>query len=423
MLNITRDKILRLPKTDLHVHLDGSVDSKTLVELAKYLKVDLVEESRRLGVGKLKEAAAEEIDKKIFKNEYNNLAEYLAPFEFVNCVLRTSQTLEEVAYRFACEEFSEGVRYFEVRFAPQKHWKEDFGWEEIIKAVDKGLRRAMSEFNSKPSVAKNGELPYRCGMILCAMRMIGPQVADYYEVLHNLQTGNDLQALAPTAAMEVAQLAVDSMKKGYLVVGFDLAGREDGYPAGVHKDAFEYCYNNGVQTTCHAGEAYGPESIMDAVKYCHARRIGHGTQLFRWKNIQFKNTDGSELTERQKKDYVINISERMARERTTMEVCLKSNADTIPALRDLSNHPIKEFLKYNLRVVLGTDNRVVSRTTVTDEYMNFVKLYDIDADTLRQVCIAGFKGAFFPGTYAEHRRYMSRAIDFYDEVYQDSVKR
>lgn len=418
MLNITREQMIKLPKTDLHMHLDGSIDAKLFVELAKHLKIDIVAEAAKHGIKGLTSGSVEEINEKVFKKEYNNLIEYLVPFELVNCVLRTPETLEEVAYRIACDEFNEGVRYFEMRFAPQKHWKPDFEWEKIIKSVDSGLKKAMNEFNSKDAVKINNELSYRCGMILCAMRMINPNVADYYSMLHNLQTGCDLQSLAPTAAMEIAQLAVDSKNKNYLVVGFDLAGREDGYPAGDHSQAFEYCYNNGVQTTCHAGEAYGPESIMDAVKYCHVRRIGHGTQLFRWKNIQFKNSDGTELSDAQKQEYACTIAERMARERTTMEVCLKSNADTIPALRDLKKHPIKDFLKYNLRVALSTDNRAISRTTVTDEYINFVKLYDINEDTLRQVCIAGFKGAFFSGTYADHRQYMSRAIDFYDEVYE-----
>lgn len=408
--------MLKLPKTDLHVHLDGSINAQTFVELAKFLKIDIVKESRRLGIGELKSGTLEELEEKIYMDEYNSLAEYLVPFELVNCVLRNPDTLEEAAYRFACDEFKERVRYFEVRFAPQKQWKKDFGWIEIIKAVDKGLRRAMDEFNNG---IKPHDLPYRCGMILCAMRMINPSVADYYKLLHDLQTGEDLQHLATMAAAEVAELAVKAMKEGYLVVGFDLAGREDGYPAGVHRTSFEYCYNNGVQTTCHAGEAYGPESIMDAVKYCHVRRIGHGTQLFQWDKIQCPNPDGTKMTDAQKKEYVHNIAERMARERTTIEVCLKSNSQTIPALRDLKNHPIRDFLKYNLRVALSTDNRAISKITVTDEYMNFIKLYDIDEEALRKVCIAGFKGAFFPGTYADHRQYMSQAIDFYDKIYQE----
>jgi adenosine deaminase len=420
-LNITREQILKLPKTDLHMHLDGSVRAKTIVELAKEQKVNLVNEAKTLGISGIVSGTAEELEEKVFKHEYNSLMEYLVPFELVNCVLRNTESLEEVAYRIACDEFNEGVRYFEMRFAPQKHWSKTLGWEDIIKSIDKGLRRAMDEFNSKDEVRLNGELPYRCGMILCAMRMIMPTMGDYYKTLYELHTGNHLQNLAIMASEEIAKLAVSSMKKGYLVVGFDLAGREDGFPANVHKEAFEFCYNSGVHTTCHAGEAYGPESIMGAIKYCHVRRIGHGTQLFQWEKMQRKNSDGTEMSKEQKIEYMNQTAERMARERTTVEVCLKSNSQTLPSLRNLELHPVKDFLKYGLRVAISTDNRVISRVTVTDEYMSLMKICDIDAKGLRNICLAGFKGAFFPGSYAQHREYMRRAIDFYDESYKKHV--
>lgn len=419
-IKIKKEQVLKLPKTDLHVHLDGSVDAKTIVELAKSQKINLINEGRKHGYS-LQAASSEEIEEKIFKDKYESLAEYLAPFEFVNCVLRNSENLQEAAYRVACEEFNEGVRYFELRFAPQKHWSLSFGWDQIIASIDKGLRRAMDEYNLQKAVKEDGELPYRCAMILCSMRMIKPEMADYYCCLHELETGHDLQNFATMASKEVAQLAVDSRKKGYLVVGFDLAGREDGYPAGVHKDSFEYCYNNGVQTTCHAGEAYGPESIMDAMKYCHVRRIGHGTQLFNWEKIKLLNPNGSDLTEEQKKEYMHNLAERLAKERTTVEVCLKSNSQTTPTLRNLLEHPVQNLLKYSLRVALSTDNRAISKVTVTDEYMTFIKLYETTSSTLKNLCLAGFKGAFFPGTYAEHRKYMRNAIDFFNKCFKKYI--
>ncbi len=185
-IKITREQIIKLPKTDLHVHLDGSITPSTIVEFAKNYKIDLVREAHKFGITDIKSASVSEIEEKIFKNEYNSLMEYLLPFEFVNCVLRNPENMEEAAYRLACDEFKEGVRYFEVRFAPQKHWSSQFGWEEIISSVDRGLRRAMNEFNSSDGVKFEGELPYRCGMILCAMRMIRPEIADYYEMLHKL---------------------------------------------------------------------------------------------------------------------------------------------------------------------------------------------------------------------------------------------
>ncbi|HPG58993.1 MAG TPA: hypothetical protein PKW98_14330, partial [Candidatus Wallbacteria bacterium] len=87
-LNITREQILKLPKTDLHMHLDGSVRAKTIVELAKEQKVNLVAEAKALGIPGVVSGTAEELEEKVFKHEYNSLMEYLVPFELVNCVLR-----------------------------------------------------------------------------------------------------------------------------------------------------------------------------------------------------------------------------------------------------------------------------------------------------------------------------------------------
>jgi adenosine deaminase len=420
-MNITSELIKKLPKTDLHVHLDGCVDAQLMVDLAKDQKVDLIEESKKLGIGNLASASVDELNDKVFLEEYNSLAEYLIPFELVNAVLRTSEGLEEAAYRLAVDEFSEGVRYFEVRYAPQKHWRKDFDWYEIVAAVDRGCKRACKEFNLKnKDELEKGAPEYSFGIILCAIRWIFPQMGDYYETLSSLHIGEDLMDLCGLAALEVARLAVSCKERGMNVVGFDLAGREDGYPPEFCKDAFEYCYLNGMQATCHAGEAYGCESISSAIKYCWARRIGHGTQLFSRDKILRRNPNGAEMTADEKDRYIQTTAERMSRERITLEVCLKSNSQTLPSLRDLSNHPVTDFLKYGLRVALSTDNRAISRVTVTDEYMSFNKLFGFNKKLLKTLCVAGFKGAFYPGTYPEQRVYMRKAIDYFDRVMAES---
>ena len=112
------------------------------------------------------------------------------------------------------------------------------------------------------------------------MRMINEHMGDYYRSLYELHVGMDLQNLSAMASLEVAKLTHMAREEGLSVVGFDLAGREDGFPAETHVKAYKFCYDRGIGTTCHAGEAYGPESIKSAVKDCNARRIGHGTQLF-----------------------------------------------------------------------------------------------------------------------------------------------
>lgn len=416
-IEITEELIRQLPKTDLHVHLDGCVDAELMVRLAKNQGIDLVAESRKLGIGNLEHGTVEELNTKVFLTEYNSLAEYLVPFELVNCVLRTPKALEEAAYKLAVDEFSEGVRYFEVRYAPQKHWSPNFGWFDIIRAVDKGCKSACDEFNAKnPAIAKGIEPEFGFGQILCALRWIFPNMGDYYKTLANIHTGKDVQELCDMAAYAMAALCVDAKKKGYNVVAFDLAGREDGYPPEVCKSAFDYCYLNAVQTTCHAGEAYGCESIAAAIKYCGARRIGHGTQLFSLDKIQRRNYNGTEMTTEEKQAYIMHTADRMSRERITIEVCLKSNSQTLPTLRDLTTHPVKKFLEYGLRVALCTDNRAISRVTVTDEFLRFKDLFGMDAKLLKTLCVAGFKGAFYKGTYPEHRVYIRKAIDTFERI-------
>jgi adenosine deaminase len=418
---LDRKKIKSLPKTDLHVHLDGSVPPQLVWELAAEQGIDLVQVSRDLGIGGLVKGDVEELERCIFKETYDSLGEYLVPFEFINVVLRCEEGLRKAAYRLACDNFREGVRYFEVRFAPQKHWKKGFQWLDIIKAVNDGLKQAADEYNNQEEIKSGQDPAYMYGMILCGMRMINENMGDYYRYLYELHVGMDLQNLSAMASMEVAKLVEMSINEGLPVVGFDLAGREDGFPAETHKEAYLYCYERGIGTTCHAGEAYGPESIKSALKDCMARRLGHGTQLFRSASIvSKKGLSGNALSEAEAKDYVDEMAEWIADNRVAIEVCLKSNSQTLPEYRDLSNHPFKLFLENKLRVAVCTDNRAISRVSVTDEYERIIKLFDIDEKTLRNLCIGGFKAAFFPGRYLQKREYISRIIDFYHRKIQEA---
>ena len=412
---LNRENIKKLPKTDLHVHLDGSVTPQTVHELAHKQNIDLVKVSQTMGIGDLKTGDVSELEKKIFKPTYDSLMEYLVPFEFINVVLRTYEGLKEASYRLAKDNFNEGVRYFECRFAPQKHWVSSFDWFDIVGAVNAGLKQAADEFNKSPKIVAGQEPAYKYGIILCAMRMINENMGDYYKYLYNLHVGEDLQNLAAMASFEVAKLADACREQGIPVVGFDLAGREDGFPAEVHRAAFLYCYERGIWSTCHAGEAYGPESIKSAVKDCFVRRIGHGTQLFNANHIYNKRTEkGQELTATAREAYVRSLVEWIADNRIALEVCLKSNSQTLPEYRDLANHPFPLFMQSEIRIALCTDNRAISRVSITDEYENMMKLYEISEEELKRIAIGGFKSAFYPGTYHEKRQYIYQIINFYD---------
>ncbi len=415
--DITRKQFKQLPKTDLHVHLDGSVPPQLVVQLADEQRINLVEVSKNLGIGELKTGSVEELERQIFKDTYNSLGEYLVPFEFINEVLRTYEGLKKAAYRLASDNYKEGVRYFEVRFAPQKHWVSGFEWIDIIQAVEDGCKQAADEFNKQPAITDGEEPPYKYGLILCAMRMINEHMGDYFRSLYELHVGMDLQNLSAMASLEVAKLTHMAREEGLSVVGFDLAGREDGFPAETHVKSYKFCYDRGIGTTCHAGEAYGPESIKSAVKDCNARRIGHGTQLFSIRNILSKlNAEGNKLTKEESNDYVQDIVEWIAENRIALEVCLKSNSQTLPMYRDLSKHPFQKFLDQRIRIALSTDNRAISRVSVTDEYERAVKLFNIDENALRNLCVGGFKASFFPGSYLEKRAYISKVIDYYHKT-------
>lgn len=413
--HLTRAHIKALPKADLHLHLDGSVPPQLVADLAREQKIDLVKISHELKIGDLQVGDVAELEKKVFKETYNSLMEYLLPFELINVVLRSYEGLKKAAYHLAIDNFKEGVRYFECRFAPQKHWHKNFQWLDIVGAVNAGLKQAANEFNQNSEVVSGAAPEFKYGIILCGMRMINESMGDYYRYLFELHVGKDLQNLSAMASLEVANLVEMCRDAGLPVVGFDLAGREDGFPAEAHQKAYLFCYERGIGTTCHAGEAYGPESIKSAITDCYARRIGHGTQLFRTASIYHKRgAKGADLTAAERESYINNIVAWIAENRIAIEVCLKSNSQTLPEYRDLQAHPFPLFLKNKLRIALCTDNRAISRVSVTDEYERVLQLFSINESDLKNLVIGGFKAMFYPGSYLQKRAYISKVIDFYN---------
>jgi adenosine deaminase len=179
----------------------------------------------------------------------------------------------------------------------------------------------------------------------------------------------------------MARLAVDFRGAG--VVGFDLAGAELGHPASAHADAFRHARDHDVPCTCHAGEGDGAASVRDALHTCCVSRIGHGTRLI----------EDADLT-----DYVND-------RRIAVEVCLTSNVQT-RAAESLETHPLPEYLRRGLNVVLNTDNRLMSGTTLTDEYQVANHL-GLGFDDLARMALNGFESAFLP--WNERQALIARA--------------
>jgi len=385
-----------LPKTDLHVHLDGSLRLETLIDLARDRNV------------KLPSYTPEGLLELVFKESYRDLPDYLHGFAYTSPVLCDAEALERVSFELAEDCLAEGVLYVEVRFAPQLHVRPGLDIEQIITAVDRGLDRARREHEASEAVLSGSVPPFRYGIIACAMRMFTGGFAPYFKNLLAALDHFPAKEVYGVASMALARSVVEVRDRtGLPVVAFDLAGAEAGHPAQDHEATFEYIKRNFVKSTVHAGEAYGPESMFQAITRLNTDRIGHGTHLY---------SKGLVNDEVDPERYVRRLSEYIADRRITLEVCITSNMQTMPELRRVEDHPFGRMIHDKLSVTLCTDNRLVSRTTMTREIAQACEAFRISAKDLRNLIIYGFKRSFYPGTYAEKRRYVRQIIDFYDRV-------
>lgn len=169
---------------------------------------------------------------------------------------------------------------------------------------------------------------------------------------------------------------------------------------------------NFIKKTVHAGEAYGPESIYQAITELGADRIGHGTSLFNPDAIS-----DPEILDRER--YVDDLVQFIADRRITLEVCLTSNMQTDPSLERLEDHPFRHMVDNRLSCSICTDNRTVSHTTVTDEVFKAVSAFDLSMRELKNLIVYGFKRSFFPGTYREKRDYVRKCMEYFERVTGD----
>jgi adenosine deaminase len=398
MPNMDLDLIRRLPKTDLHLHLDGSLRLQSLIEMARERRVALPSES---------EAGLRET---VFRPRYRDLGEYLEGFRYTVAVLSDAEALERAAYELCEDCLDEGVRYVEVRFAPQLHVRAGFELHDVVRAVDRGLARAVADLNRRPAIAAGQEPRFNAAMILCALRFFTPELSEGYRRYFEVLPDAPEREIYAAASLALARSAARLKREGLRVVGVDLAGREHGYPAGQHHEAYQVAHEAFLGKTVHAGEDYGPESIFQAIGDCHADRIGHGTWLFDHTRIHNPAIDDP-------RRYVEDLAQFVADKRITIEVCLTSNQQTVPELaEDLRRHPFGEMRKRKLSTTFCTDNRLVSNTTVSAEIARAVEAFELSAREVRDCLIYGFKRSFYPGTYLEKRTYVRDVIDYADRL-------
>ena len=324
-----------LPKVLLHEHLDGVLRPRTIVELAA-----------NVHYAELPTNDPETLGQWFYRGaNQGSLTKYLEGFKHTIAVMQTAEALERVAYEQAEDLSQDGVVYYETRFAPVFHTSRGLTHQQVVSAVLKGMERGRRNFG------------IQSGLIICAMRNMN-------------------------VSLEMAELAVDFRDRG--VVGFDLAGEEGGHPPKKHVDAFHYIQRENFNITIHAGEGYGKESIWQAIQYCGAHRIGHGTRLI----DDIAIADGKAVKLGDLAQYVLD-------KRIPLEICLLSNVHT-GATPSLDQHPFKVLYQEKFRVTLNTDNRLMSNTSMTREFEAAAETFGLTIDDFEKITINAMKSSFLP---------------------------
>ncbi len=336
---LTKEFLRQVPKAVLHDHLDGGLRVKTILELAA-----------ETGYDKLPFDNEKELADWFHTAVQGSLEIYLETFAHTVGVMQTPAAITRVARECVEDLANDGVVYAEVRFAPELHTAKGLSYEEVIDAVLAGFQEGVA--NSEKAGKK-----IRVGALLTAMRM-----AD--------------------VSLEIAKLVVKYRHQG--VVGFDIAGKEKGYPPTEHIEAFQYLQRENAHFTIHAGEAFGLKSIWEAIQFCGTERLGHGVRIIDDITV---NPDGTVVLG----DLAAYVRDR----RIPLELCPKSNVDT-KAVESIAKHPIGLLRKLNFRVTLNTDNRLMSDTSMTDEMFWLAEAFDYTLKDFEWLTINSLKSSFIP---------------------------
>jgi adenosine deaminase len=332
----TRDQVLRAPKVLLHDHLDGGLRPQTIIDLAAEVRHELPAGTADALADWFAEAA-----------DSSSLERYLETFQHTVAVMQTGPGLTRIARECVEDLVADGVVYAEVRYAPEQHVSTGLTLDEVVAAVQQGFDEACA--------AAGGRIVVR--QLLTAMR-------------HQARS------------MEIAQLAVAWRDRG--VAGFDIAGAEAGYPPTRHLDAFEYLQRESAHFTIHAGEGFGLPSIWQAIQWCGADRLGHGVRII--DDIKVAEDGSVELG---------RLAAYVRDKRIPLEMCPRSNVQT-GAATSIAEHPIGLLTRLRFRVTVNTDNRLMSRTSMTDEMWGLVEAFGYTLDDLRWFTINAMKSAFLP---------------------------
>lgn len=294
---------------DLHLHLDGSLSPKSVKELAAMQNIPLPENEDEL------------LSMLRIEDDCRNLNEYLEKFAFPISLLQTKKAISRAVYNLCKELKAQGLRYAEIRFAPQFHQKNGLTQEQVVKAAIRGKKHSR----------------FRSNLILCCMR------------------GDDNHK----ANLETVRVAKKFLGKG--ICAIDIAGAEALFPTRNFEDIFALARKLHVPYTIHAGEADGPESIYSALSF-GAKRIGHGVRCIEDSRLMKK----------------------LAEEGTVLELCPTSNlhTNTFETIRDF---PLRKLIEAGIKVTINTDNMTISGTTMESEMQKLIDTFSLTEEELNVI--------------------------------------
>ena len=347
----TSDQIKRVPKVLLHDHLDGGLRPQTIIEIANEIGYT---ELPTQDAGQLATWFRESCDS-------GSLVRYLETFSHTIAVMQRREDIIRVARECALDLARDGVVYAEVRGAPELFTEKSLTMADVVEATLEGYRLGMAD-----AAAEGFTIVVYA--LLCGMRQ-------------------------NKHSQEVAELVVKYRDKG--VVGFDIAGPEDGFPPSDQRESFDYLRKENAHFTIHAGEAYGLPSIWEAIQICGAERLGHGVRII--DDIDFSGPEPK-----------LGLLASYVRDRRIpLELCPTSNLQTGVA-KSYAEHPIGALAKLRFRVTLNTDNRLMSQTSLSFEMGEAVKAFGWDFAELQRVTINAMKSAFI--SYPERLKIIEGVI-------------
>lgn len=354
-MTLAADQIAVLPKVLLHDHLDGGLRAATIVELAREAGHELPATEPEALARWFVEAA-----------DSGSLERYLETFAHTVAVMQTADHLRRVAREAVLDLAADGVVYAEERYAPEQHQQGGLSLQEVVDAVQAGFAEGVA------LAAEDGR-EIRVGTLLTAMR--------------HADRGD-----------EIAALALANRDNG--VVGFDIAGAEQGFPPSRQASAFGALRAANFPVTVHAGEADGLHSIAEAVHVAGAQRLGHGVRLMDDITVATGPEGASDARLGRLAQWVLD-------RRIPLELCPSSNLQT-GAATSIAEHPVTVLRALGFAVTVNTDNRLQSGTTLTREFALLAAEAGWTLDDLRDVTVTAAEHSFL--AHAQRRDLIDRVI-------------